>query len=53
MKKKIIQVFVVICMIISAVILHELIFLLTKFIPYPIVLGMLGGWGLTYLYYRK
>jgi len=53
MKKKIISGLIIIGMGISAILLHEMLFALNKLIPFPIVIGMIGGWGLTYLYYRK
>lgn len=54
MKKKIINIISIICIIFAGCILHELIYALVKYlIPYPITLGLIGGFALGFIYNKK
>jgi hypothetical protein len=49
-KTKIIRVILIIVMLLSAIIMHELMYAAAKLIPFPVALGMIGGFALGYLY---
>jgi len=53
MKKKIIIAFVIILTLFSAIIIHELLCALSQIIPYPISLGMIGGFSLGFFVAMK
>jgi Na+/glutamate symporter len=53
-KTKVINVICIILILFAGLIMHELMYALAKYlIPYPVTLGMIGGFTLGFLYHKK
>lgn len=54
MIKKVINIIAIILIIFAAMIMHELMYALAKYlIPYPVALGIIGGFALGFIYHKK
>jgi hypothetical protein len=49
-KTKVINVVAIVLITFSAIIMHELMFALAKLIPFPIILGMIGGFVIGFIF---
>lgn len=53
-KRRLLNVINIVLILFAALIMHELMYAIAKYlIPYPVALGMIGGFTLGFLYHKK